>query len=348
MNFTKIVFALTMAVAATIVSRPAVAAPVLLAKSIRAIDIVKHTVTLPVHKGNANGRTVWYILTDASDATQAQKQGLVFAPLLAGTGVAMNVSARGGVWSFPFAPDFSPERTFTPGRTGFPPKAAAPGANAPAGYSPFVKVAGSPGIYNAPILATGDGPFDVATHRNTADRVLALDPKSGTVTLLLADGYAEGKHVFYISTEASDPGAATIERATYAPRIGKSSASARLKIIVIVNGQHQGLADAALAGNLNANATAANSPTLRTSGNVLGGLPAATATGGVYDPLWNVEIGAWTASAVGAKTNVRLTSADDVSKAVDRKALTAPDGGAFGPPGFAVNCAVLAIGDDVR
>jgi hypothetical protein len=347
MNMTKIALALTIVGTATFSSLPADASPILLVKSIRAIDVAKHTVTLPVHKGTAGGKTVWYILTDTSDAAQAAKQGLVFAPLLANTGVAMNVAAHGGVWNFPFAPNFSPDRTFTPGQAGFPPKAAAPGATAPAGYSPFVKVAGSPAIYNAPIVATGDGSFDVTTHRNTSDRVLALDPKAGTVTLLLADGFAEGKRVFYISTEASDPGAATLERATYAPGIGKANASARLKIVVIVNGEDQGLAFAALKGNLNANATAANSATLRTSGNVLGGLPSATATGGIYDPLWNVEIGAWTAAAVGAKKNVLFTSASAVAKAVEAKSLTGPGGVTFGPPGFAVNCPVLAIGDDV-
>ncbi len=324
---------------------PASAEPTLLVKSVRSIDIVHHTVVLPVHKGISNGKTVWYILTDVSDAAAAKTRGLSFAPLLAGVGTTMKVTLSGETWAFPAAPEFSDARTFTPGPAGFPPAAAAPGATAPKDYSPFVTLAASPAVYNAPIVATGDGPFDVTTHRNTAGRVLALDPAAGTVTLLLADGFAGGKHVYYISTEASDPGAATIERATYTPSIGASPPGARLRIIVIVNGQGQGLQYAALHGNLSLAATTATSASLGTSLNILGGLPAATPDGGVYDPLWNVEVGVWSAAAVDAKKNVLLTSADAVTNAVEAKLLTGPDGKAFGPAGFAVNCPVLAVGD---
>jgi hypothetical protein len=286
---------------------------------------------------------VWYILTDVSDAAEAKSRGLDFAPQLAGVGATMEVTRQGGFWDFAAVPDFSPERVFKPGPGGFPPDAAAPGATAPADYSPFVKVKGSSVVYNAPIVATGDGPFDVTRHADTADRVLALDAVSKTVTLLLADGFAEGKRVFYISTEASDKGAATIERATYAPSIGTSPASARLRIFVIVNGQSQGLAFAALHGGLAETATLENSATLQTSRNILGGLPTATATGGIYDPLWDVYVGAWTKEAVDDKTNAQLTGTAAVTHAADAKQLTAPDGKPFGPAGFAVNCPVVAI-----
>ena len=42
------------------------------------------------------------------------------------------------------------------------------------GYSPFIRIAGSPTVYSAPIVATGDGPFDVVHHTNTGDRVLGI------------------------------------------------------------------------------------------------------------------------------------------------------------------------------
>ncbi len=317
--------------------------PVLLIKSVRSIDTARNTVVFPVHKGTANGETVWYILTDVSDPGEAKAKGLEFAPALANVGATMTVQAKGGSWDFAAKPDFSKDRSFVPGATGFPPASAAPGAVAPASYSPFVKLSGSSLVYNAPIVAVGDGPFDVTTHKNTADRVLALDPAAGTVTLLLADGFAEGKHVFYISTEASDPGAATIERATYTPSIGTSPSSARLPIYVIVNGESQGLAFAALHGNLATEATTGTSGTLKTSHNVLGGLPAVATSGGSYDPLWDVYVGAWTKEAVDGKQNVQLTGSADVKRAVDRKLLTGPGGKAFGPVGFTVNCPVIAI-----
>jgi hypothetical protein len=253
------------------------------------------------------------------------------------------VTVKGGRWEFAAKPEFSQRRRFVPGTNGFPPAAASPGATAPAAYSPFVKPVGSSIVYNAPIVASGDGPFDFERHRNSAGRVLALDPHAGTVTLLLADGFAEGKRVFYISTEASDPGAATVERATYTPSIGRSPASARLRIFVVVNGRNQGLAYAALRGGLAETATIADSARLKTSRNVLGGLPAAGNDGGSYDPLWDVYLGAWTKQAVSAKTNVELTSSAAVMRAADAKLLTAPDGKSFGPAGFAVNCPVIAL-----
>ena len=69
-------------------TQPVLAAdkPTLLIKSVRAIDTARHTVVFPIHKGSANGKTVWYILTDASDAAQAKARGLVFAPLFANVG----------------------------------------------------------------------------------------------------------------------------------------------------------------------------------------------------------------------------------------------------------------------
>jgi hypothetical protein len=318
--------------------------PVVLVKSVRSIDVARKVAVFPLHRGRSHGKDVWYILTDVSDSAAASGQGLSFAPLLAGVGATQTVVAgAGGIWQFPAAPDFSPARIFTPGPTGFPPAKAAPGATASSAYSPFVRLGSSQVVYNAPIVATGDGPFDVTHHSDTSDRVLAIDTKAGTATILLADGFANGKKVLYISTEASDPGAATIERATYAPGIAKSPSSARLRIYVLVNGAKQGLAYAALSGKLDTDATAAGSASLRTSRNVLGGLPAATASGGVYDPLWDVYVAAWTPAAVHAHQNVLLTSADDVQKNVDAKRLTGPGGKPLGPVGFAVNCPVIAI-----
>jgi len=317
--------------------------PTLLIKSVRAIDTSRHTVVFPVHKGIAHGKTIWYILTDVSDAAQAKKRGLGFAPQLAAAGATMAVSTGGGTWQFAAVPDFKPDRVFKPGPGGFPPAAAAPGATAPAGYSPFVKLDGGAVVYNAPVIAIGDGPFDVTTHRDTADRVLSLDPSAGTVTLLLADGLAGGKRVFYISTEASDPGAATLERATYAPAIGTSPQSGRLRIFAIVNGKEQGFAYAALSGHLAESATTATSASLKTSRNILGGLPATGPGGGIYDPLWDVYVGAWTKAAVAAGQNVLLADTEAVTAAAAAGRLTSPDGKPFGRAGIAVNCPVVAV-----
>ncbi len=316
--------------------------PTLLLRSAK-LDVAHNAVTVPLHRGTSNGKTVWYVLTDVSNAAEAQQRGLVLAPALLGVGSTAHVSASGGVWNFAAAPDFSKSRVFVAGATGFPPAKAAPGATASAAYSPYVTVGSGSIVYNAPIVATGDGPFDVTHHTNTSDRVLAIDANKSEATLLLADGFADGKKVLYISTEASDPGVATIERATYAPKIGKSAAGARLAILVVVNGRSQGLADVALHGNLSEDATSASATTLKTSKNILGGLPQSTPGGGAYDPLWDVSVAAWTPAAVSAHKNITLTSASAVQGAVAAKTITGPGGKAFGPVGFAVNCPVIAV-----
>jgi hypothetical protein len=99
--------------------------------------------------------------------------------------------------AFPGAPDFSPQRSYVAGATGFPPRSAKPGSVADDAYSPFVEVDGRGGVLDAPIAATGGGPFDVTTHSNTEDRVAAIDTVNNTVTLVLARGFVDGKPVFY-------------------------------------------------------------------------------------------------------------------------------------------------------
>jgi hypothetical protein len=325
--------------------------PTTLLTSIKSIDVERHQAVFPVHHGVANGRTVWYVVTDVSDANVAKNQGLIFAPAIANVGTTQTVTAENGAWHFTGAPTFSSERVFKPGPTGFPPADAAPGAKADGAYSPFVHLAGSSTVYNAPIVAVGDGGFDAVRHTNTAARVLALDPTAGTVTLLLADGFADGKRVLYISTEASDPGAATIERATYVPGLAKSAAAARLPIYVVANGQTgrtnakaQGLGFVALDGGETENATAANSATLQSPRNILSSAPSVAPNGDAsYTPLWDVYVGAWTSAATSAHRDVQLTSATAVTQATTAHDLTGPDGKAFGPVGFAVNCPVIAI-----
>lgn len=57
-------------------------------------------------------------------------------------------------------------------------------------------------------------------HTNTQDHVVALDPTPDynedgpEVTMALAHGFDSGRPILYLSTEASDPMAATLERAT--------------------------------------------------------------------------------------------------------------------------------------
>ena len=300
-------------------------------KSAIAVEPSAHTATLPLHRAVSNGTTIWYIITDSSNAADAKKLGVNYAPSL---GVFAPTGARTprGIWRrMTVAPDFRPSRSYVASATGFPPKSATPGAIAPQAYSPF-DIFG-PIVRNAPVVATGNGPFDVIKHTNTEDRVVAMDTKKMTVTLVMARGFFNGKPVYYISTEASNPIAASVERATYAPSLAKASSSAEIPIGVVADGPQtgsapQGLAFLTLRTPLAVDATAKNASTIVSSFNVLSLAPDLThpyAENG-YTPLWNVMV-------VGAKQTKRLTSYSQIAPLA--KAA-----------GFVVNCPVVAYGDD--
>jgi hypothetical protein len=121
---------------------------------------------------------VWFVLLDASDAGLAHDLGVNYAPKLANIAISDPAAVQTVTLSSPTpaqnpfgpavvhfagAPDFSPTRVAQPGPTGFPLAKFAPGAVAGPGYSPFIRIAGSNVVYDAPIVATGDGPFDVFT-----------------------------------------------------------------------------------------------------------------------------------------------------------------------------------------
>jgi hypothetical protein len=306
-----------------------------------AVDAVAGTATLPLFHGTVNGKSVWYIVTDSSNPADAKKRGVNAAPLLASLDAdavqAAHTTPNG--LAFDGAPDFSPARVYDPSSTGFPPTKAAPGAIADAAYSPFVRIDGSSTVINAPIVATGDGPFDVTTHTNTQDRVIAIDTAKKTATFLLARGFANSKAVLYLSTEASVDGPAAIERATYVPRLAKRDRGS-VPIFVIANGTNQGLGYTALHG-LDRDATLANAQSLRSPLNVLATFPLGPAAA-AYSPLWSANIGAW---APNAHQHV-LTSTAAFAVEADAKHITAPDGKSpLGPTGIFVNCPVVAYVD---
>src|SRR5260370_31637984 len=51
------------------------------------VDLSTETVRLPLYKGDAYGKTAWFILLDASDAGLAHDLGVNFAPKLANIGI---------------------------------------------------------------------------------------------------------------------------------------------------------------------------------------------------------------------------------------------------------------------
>ena len=287
-----------------------------------------HTVTLSLRHGRSGSRDVWYTVTEASDSGHASTWRASVAQKLAnakGTAAVQKVTLDpDGTVVFPATVDFSPAHVITPGPTGFPPAAAAPGAVGEPGYSPLIQLPDG-AVLNAPQLANPTG---------QADKITALDTTAGKVTYRLTDGFARGNKVVYISTESTDPGAAAIEDVTYAPALdaapfagGDGTDSARAGLAAFTNGatgtgnpQRQGL-NSALLGQ--------GDPL-----NVLAWLP----NQGRYSPLWDVHLTAW----APGQTPTRQTEFAKVADLAAAGKVNAFPSGPWGPSGFVVNCPLIA------
>ena len=358
------------------------------------VDLSKETVRLPLYKGKANGQTVWYVLLDASDAGLAHDLGVNYAPKLANIGIgcpecvqtvtlesptpAQNPFGQ-AVVDFQGAPDFSPTRIAEPGPNGFPLAKFQPGAVAGPGYSPFIRIAGSDVVYNAPIVATGDGPFDVVHHTNTGDRVLGIHiaPPSppgqyleSYADLLFVKGFDAGQPIIYISTDAGQPLSAVLERSTYVPALDKAAynggddflGSARERLFGFINGQSgadnkeaQGFVHLVKDGHASEDASAGNTAlidALRNGGdllNVFGDFPTETDPRHTqaYSPLWDAQLGEWTDKAI--KEGLDKRQIDEVQvfnlAATRPDLITGPGGAPYGAAGVDINCAVIGFID---
>ena len=334
---------------------PSFLGPVLLMKQAH-VDLENGTAKLPLRKGRIrSGETVWFVITDTTDENLANLHGLVYSPKLSYglTGKAAREATIAADGTFIFdggKVDFSPERSVVPGAAPnfFPPKAFQPGSVGDADYSPLVHIknAAKDVIFNAPMLA-----FNVsadmlnefcngnADHKLTQDKVVAICPRDGTVTLALTLGFTFSKPILYLSTEANDPLVATLEGATYAPALkdvpfaleDASPGESAERIYVFANGptgrdnpQRQGLNSALSDG--------------RGPLNVLGGIPTINLD---YSPLWRLFPAKWTNAAIEHGYRSRLTDAIEIADFQSRGLLTGLDDHELRPVGFIVNCPVV-------
>jgi hypothetical protein len=364
------------------------------------VDLSNETVRLPLYPGTAYAGTphaekVWYVLLDASDSGLAHDLGVNYAPKLANIAIsdpaAVQTVTLGSptplqnpfgpaVVNFAGAPDFSPTRIATPGPDGFPLAKFQPGAVAGPGYSPFIKIAGSDVVYNAPIVATGDGPFDVTHHTNTGDRVLGVHIAGPSapgqfaeswVDMLFVKGFDAGQPIVYLSTDAGQPLTAVLERSTYVPALNNASfnggddflGSARERLFGFINGQTgagnpqaQGFVHLVKDGFASEDASAGNTAlinALRNGGdllNVFGDFPTLTDPrhADAYSPLWDAQLGLWTPKAVSEGLNKRQIDENQVlNLAASRPDLLTGVDPATGQPepygsvGVDINCAVI-------
>ncbi len=354
------------------------------------VDLTRDFATLPLYRGTADGMTVWYVITDVSDAEIAMQLGVNHSPKLANAGdlcpsCVQEVTSADPVLGqaeveFQGAPDFSPERTLVAGPTNFPPESFTVGAVADAQYSPFVTVVGPGGaVYNAPIVATGDGPFDVTTHADTHDRTLGIDTENMTADLLFVRGFSNGEAILYLSFDSSDAFTATIERSTFVPALadlafangGGRADSARASIFTFANaqtglednppergasqgaGRSQGLTHALSLEIVGQDAAVENPEVLealRTGAdvsNIFDVFPtnALETDRAEYSPAWDLNVGVYTAEAVAQGLNVLKTDSDTVRLEASEGLVTAPGELPLGSANIVINCPALAFLD---
>ncbi len=269
-----------------------------------------------------------------------------------------------------------------PGPKGFPLASFSPGAVAGRGYSPFIQIKGSPVVYSAPIIATGDAPFDVVHHTNTADRALRIHiaPPSppgkyleSWVDILLIKGFDAGQPILYLSTDAGQPLTAVLERATYVPALDHAPynggddflGSARERLFGFINGQTgahnsqaQGFVHLVRDGHASEDASLSNHAlinALRNGGdllNVFGDFPTLKDPrhSNAYSPLWDAQLGLWTGKAVREGRNTRQIDENQVFNlaATRPDLLTGVDPATgkakpYGATGVNINCAVIAF-----
>ncbi len=334
---------------------PSFLGPVLLMKSAH-IDLEKGTMVLPLRKGKlASGESVWSVLTDVSDENLANLHGINYSAKMAygliGKSTRTASIDKDGLFIFDAGKvDFSPERALTPGDAPnfFPPKSATPGAVGDADYSPLVQFAnGKNAVFNMPMVsfntseeelnAMCDGAVDAS---KVHDKVVAICPRDGTVTLNMTLGYTFGKPIFYLSTEANDPAVATLEATIYAPAMSDqpfaledaAPGESAERIYVVINGP-TGLDNPYRQGINSAISDGGHGPL-----NILGGIPTINLD---YSPIWRLFPVVWTADAIEKGYRTKVTNAIDIENAGAKGIIESIAGGAPKAVGFLVNCPVV-------
>jgi hypothetical protein len=233
-------------------------------------------------------------------------------------------------------------------------------------------------VYNAPIVATGDGPFDVTTHTNTHDRTLGIDTEAMTTDHLFVRGFANGDSIAYLSFDSSDAFTATIERSTFVPAMtdlafangdGRSD-SARAAIFTFANGKtgleapsdrgasqgegrSQGLTHALSLPIAGRDAAVDNPEVLEALklgadvSNIFDAFPTNSdaADRAEYSPAWDLNVGVYSDAAVAAGRNGLQTDSDEIRQLAAAGVMGSPGGLPLGSANIVINCPALALLD---
>lgn len=308
------------------------------------INLQQDTITIPLYQGSlADGRQVWYVITDASTRAEADRLGVEYAPGL--THAIGQGGVRHATWNKQGSLDFdagtvnfSDARQLRPGAAPalFPPTQFQPGSLADNDYSPFVEVStdGQMAVYSAPIVAFGNTAAEIdfcagnVDYTKVHDRVVSICPATSTVTIALSHGFANSHEVVYFSFDTNHPMAATMEAATYAPSMSQlAGTGTALDIFAVANGETG--ATNALRQGFNSALSGDGSPL-----NVLEGQPSGVSG---YSPLWSLNLAQWSDAVVDANARSLLKSTAEFSAQIQAGKLSST------ATGILINCPVVAI-----
>jgi hypothetical protein len=320
-------------------------------------------VTLPVYQGTSKGKTVWYVVTDASTPAAAANYGANYAPKLA---VAANTSAVqpvkivNGLIDFPGTVDFSPEREVMPApyttngtatELGLPASQLKAGAVGDADYSPLIQLPDGT-ILDASHVANETGQADKAHHLVKPN---PASSGSGRVTIEETTGFFEHRTIHYFSVDASAEAAAVLENVTFAPKLAGApggdpaqenlgpSPTARAGIIAFTNGQtglnnpqRQGLNSTILDGPQGQTSISGPVPV-----NIIQAVPNGL-NDTQYSPLWDAHLTRWNPDRVPLANRKRQDAFDSVQALAAAGDVTNPNGGAWGRSGPIPNCPIVS------
>jgi hypothetical protein len=313
------------------------------------VDLVREVVKLPLHRGRlSSGETVWFVLTDVSDFDTSEKMGLTWAPSLSNAKdlASTRVAEMDESNNFTFKSgrvDFSQTQMLAAGKAPnfFPPRVARAGSVGDAHYSPLVRLTNRDDmVFNAPIIAFNVGPEKISfcngnpDYSVVTDSVASICADNGTVDLKLRFGFANGKHLRYLSFDANSEVSATLEASTFAPAESDILQSGATEVIyTIVNGR-TGLKDPERQG-LNS-ALSGEGPSL----DILADF---TEISPGYSPMWDVQLAEWTKEAIAKNQRKLVTDGADIEAKSEAGLLVSPVGGPVRTTGNLVNCPVVGF-----
>jgi hypothetical protein len=333
--------------------KPELIGPVQFIRSAR-VHEDEGTVTFRLYQGHLkNGANQWYIITDTNSRDLADHQGLGYSAKLGfsdhGKAVREVKIANDGTFVFDKgAVDFAPARQIVAGNAPnfFPPKTAQPGSIGDADYTPIVKVNGV--YYNAPVVAGEISAADLAKmgtsgkidYSKVHDKVVRIDLARNLITLKMTAGYSFSKPVFYVSTDANDPVAATLEESTLAPALNDANqdipdhftGQGNERLAIFINGPmgknnpfRQGIQSAMVDGTFPLN--------------IFGGIPTINLD---YSPLWDAQLVQWTPDAIKNGYRTRIIDLLQMYGLEKKGVLEGFGGGPIKRSGIIINCPVIS------